>query len=106
MTVPVQRGSMAVLQPPRSRFMITDILAGSGGGGAAAAAALHHHPLHHHHGGVGGGRDGSEDGRSPSPGPRDLSVTPGNRHLHHPAEDSDSDSSGPLDNHSVCSNGE
>ncbi|XP_055709251.1 homeobox protein B-H1-like [Phlebotomus papatasi] len=104
MTVPVQRGSMAVLQPPRSRFMITDILAGSGGGGGAAAAALHHHPLHHHNSG-GGGRDGSEDGRSPSPGPRDLSVTPGNRHLHHPADDSDSDSSGPLDNHSVCSNG-
>uniref|UniRef100_A0A182WP43 Uncharacterized protein n=1 Tax=Anopheles minimus TaxID=112268 RepID=A0A182WP43_9DIPT len=30
MTVPVQRNSLAVLQPPRSRFMITDILAGSG----------------------------------------------------------------------------
>lgn len=26
-TVPVQRGSMAILQAPRSRFMINDILA-------------------------------------------------------------------------------
>lgn len=83
MTVPVQRGSMAILQPPRSRFMITDILAGSGGG-------------------VRGG-DSSEHDRSPSPGPRDLSVPPNSRHHH---DNSDSDSSGGLDDHSICSNGE
>lgn len=94
MTVPVQRGSMALLQPPRSRFMITDILAGSD----------------------------RDDGRSPSPqGPRDLSVPPGGHHRHdldrhissvgggvrgnHHDNDSDSDSSGQLDDHSVCSNG-
>lgn len=85
MTVPVQRGSMAILQPPRSRFMITDILAGSGGGVA-----------------------GLVDGRgSPSPQPRDLSVPPGGRNHHNNHhDDSDSDSSGQLDDHSVCSNGE
>lgn len=84
MTVPVQRGSMAILQPPRSRFMITDILAGSGGGVT-----------------------GMVDGRSPSPQPRDLSVPPGVRHHHNNHhDDSDSDSSGQLDDHSVCSNGE
>lgn len=77
MTVPVQRGSMAVLQPPRSRFMITDILAGTDGGVVM-----------------------NDDGRSPSPQPRDLSVPPGGRH-----DDSDSDSSCPLDDNSVCSNG-
>lgn len=65
--------------------MITDILGGSGGGG-------------------GGGRrgDSSEHDRSPSPGPRDLSVPPNSRHH----DDSDSDSSGGLDDHSICSNGE
>ncbi|XP_062538941.1 homeobox protein B-H1-like isoform X1 [Armigeres subalbatus] len=88
MTVPVQRNSMAVLQPPRSRFMINDILAGS--------QSQHHH---HHHagqngssggGGVGGGADSingsSSEGRTPSPGPRDLSIVPGGHHLghHHP----------------------
>lgn len=88
MTVPVQRGSMAILQPPRSRFMITDILAGSGGG----VAALGHVDGH----------------RSPSPqGPRDLSVPPSGRHHHNNHhDDSDSDSSGQMDDHSVCSNGE
>lgn len=93
MTVPIQRGSaMAVLQPPRSRFMITDILGGGGNVGH------HHHQLHHHHMMSG---HGSEDGHSPSPGPRDLSVGPtGSRN-----DDSDSDSSGQLDNHSICSNG-
>ncbi|XP_055594527.1 homeobox protein B-H1 [Uranotaenia lowii] len=80
MTVPVQRNSMAVLQPPRSRFMITDILAGS---------------QTHHHQQSGGGGDGnstggadsingsSSEGRTPSPGPRDLSLVPGGGHHHH-----------------------
>lgn len=92
MTVPLQRGSMAMLQPPRSRFMITDILGGGGGGG--------------------GGVDSDE--RSPSPqGPRDLSVGQAGRHMHHAMhhqlqhhDDSDSDSSGQLDDQSICSNGE
>lgn len=82
MTVPVQRGSMAILQPPRSRFMITDILAGSGGGVTGQL--------------------------SPSPQPRDLSVPAGGGRHHHNNHhhDSDSDSSGQLDDQSVCSNGE
>lgn len=47
----MQRGaSMAAYQPPRSKFMITDILGGSGK--------------------LGGG----ENERTPSPQPRDLSV--------------------------------
>ncbi|XP_055615728.1 homeobox protein B-H1-like [Toxorhynchites rutilus septentrionalis] len=132
MTVPVQRNSMAVLQPPRSRFMITDIL---GGGGQS-------HQGHHHQGGGGGGGDrggadsvngSSSEGRTPSPGPRDLSLmqghhlhqgagglTPGaqhhlglhhHHHHHHVVDDqdheneSDSDDSCPMDNSSVCSNG-
>ena len=96
MTVPVQRNSMAVLQPPRSRFMITDILAGSGDGVVNGS---------------------SSDGRTPSPqGPRDLSLSQGavsvGRHHHDDHDDhdhdhdSDSDDSCPLDNSSVCSNGE
>lgn len=128
MTVPVQRNSMAVLQPPRSRFMITDIL----GGGQSHQA---------HQGGGGGDRGGadsvngsSSEGRTPSPGPRDLSLmqghhlhqgpgglTPGaqhhlglhhHHHHHHVVDDhdheneSDSDDSCPMDNSSVCSNGE
>lgn len=112
MTVPMQRGSMAVL-PSRSRFMITDIL----GGGGAANAALHLSREHVENG-----------GRSPSPeNPRDLSASAANNnnnhlhHLHHNLglnhhhlsqhnhlhrHDEDSDSSGPLDDdNSVCSNG-
>nr|XP_019558622.2 homeobox protein B-H1 [Aedes albopictus] len=88
MTVPVQRNSMAVLQPPRSRFMINDILAGS--------QSHHHHSQHpgsHQQNGNGGGGGGgadsingsSSEGRTPSPGPRDLSIVPGGHHLgHHP----------------------
>lgn len=111
MTVPIQRGSMAVL-PSRSRFMITDIL---GGGGGNVGAGLHLT------------RDRVENGRSPSPqSPRDLSTTGNNNHHlhhlhhntlnlahhhnhmnnHHRHDDSDSDSSGPLDDNSMCSNGE
>lgn len=114
MTVPMQRGSMAVL-PSRSRFMITDIL--GGGGAANVGAALHL------------SRERVENGgRSPSPdNPRDLSASAANNnnnhlhHLHHNLglnhhhlsqhnhlhrHDEDSDSSGPLDDdNSVCSNG-
>lgn len=115
MTVPMQRGSMAVL-PSRSRFMITDIL--GGGGAANVGAALHLNREHVENG-----------GRSPSPeNPRDLSASAANNnnnhlhHLHHNLglnhhhlsqhnhmlrHDEDSDSSGPLDDdNSVCSNGE
>lgn len=116
MTVPMQRGSMAVL-PSRSRFMITDIL--GGGGAANVTTALHLN------------RDNG--GRSPSPqSPRDLSTAAtNNNHLHHLHHnialanhhhhhhhhlgqhghlhrhaDEDSDSSGPIDDdNSVCSNG-
>ena len=137
MTVPVQRGSMAILQPPRSRFMINDIL--GGGGAVQANGHLHHHQLSslHHHltdTNSSNGRDGSDDNRSPSPGPRDLTLSGnGNRaghphlpllshhHHHHLAalnahhrlngsdptgEDSDDDDSSGNDNHSVSSNGE
>lgn len=114
MTVPMQRGSMAVL-PSRSRFMINDIL--GGGGAANVGAALHLSREHVENG-----------GRSPSPeNPRDLSASAANNnnnhlhHLHHNLglnhhhlsqhnhlhrHDEDSDSSGPLDDdNSVCSNG-
>lgn len=68
----------------RSRFMITDILSG-GHPGAVRDAGLHHVE------------------RSPSPGPRDLSLHSASQQLHQP--DSDTDSSGHPDNGSVCSNG-
>lgn len=88
MTVPMQRASMAgLLQPPRSRFMINDIL--SGGGGPSDGR----HP----------------DGRSLSPQPRDLSVSMSGGNMHHNShnlDDSDSDSSGGMDDHSMSSNGE
>lgn len=84
MTVPVQGGgSMAVLQPPRSsKFMITDILGGNGK--------------------LRSNTDDEERTPSPSPQPRDLSLPPNNMRHH---DDSDSDSSGMLDDHSICSNG-
>lgn len=78
----------------RSRFMITDILSGGGNGGGPPGGP-----------------------RSPSPGPRDLSLHTvsalhhHNHHLnrhhldHHDNVDSDSDSSHHGDNSSVCSNG-
>lgn len=65
----------------RSRFMITDILSGGGGGGPADGIL--------------------RSGRSPSPGPRDLSLHSGPLH-----PDSDTDSSGHPDNSSICSSGE
>ena len=86
MTVPIQMqrgGSMAMLQPPRSKFMINDIL---GGNGKLTS------------------RSGTDDeDRSPSPQPRDLSLPPNS--MRHHADDSDdehSDSS-MLDDHSICS---
>jgi hypothetical protein len=88
-----ERGTqMSMLQPPRSRFMINDILSGAATNGLVGH---NYHPHHHlsmmHH--------NENDGRSPSPqGPRDLSVPPGGRH-----DDSDSDSSDQSDG---CSNGE
>lgn len=79
MTVQEEQRIMPQTAATRSRFMITDILNGP----AADGAILR-----------GGG------GRSPSPGPRDLSLhsTP----LH---ADSDTDSSGHPDTSSICSNG-
>lgn len=79
MTVPLQmqRGSMAY-QPPRSKFMINDIL---GGNGKLRSPA-------------------DDDDRTPSPQPRDLSIPPNT--LRHHNDDSDSDSS-MLDDHSICS---
>lgn len=84
MTVPMQMqrgGSMAVLQPPRSKFMINDILGGSG-------------KL----------RSGTDDeDRTPSPQPRDLSIPPNSmQHQHDDSDDDHSDSS-MLDDHSICS---
>ncbi|CAG9856931.1 unnamed protein product [Phyllotreta striolata] len=60
----------------RSRFMITDILSGPADGAAIIR------------------------GRSPSPGPRDLSLHS------NPIHDSDTDSSGHPDTSSICSNGQ
>lgn len=91
MTVPIQRGSMAIL-PSRSRFMITDIL-GSGGN---VSAGVH----------ITGNM---ENVRSSSPqGPRDLTTNANTNHylhLHHSEsqrehDDSDSDLSGQLDDNS------
>jgi hypothetical protein len=86
MTVPIQMqrgGPMSILQPPRSKFMINDIL---GGNGKLTS------------------RSGTDDeDRSPSPQPRDLSLPPNS--MRHHADDSDdehSDSS-MLDDHSICS---
>lgn len=85
MTVPLQMqrgGSMAMLQPPRSRFMINDIL---GGGGKLRSET-------------------DDDDRSPSPQPRDLSLPPSSMRQHH-NDDSDDDQSDSsmLDDNSICS---
>jgi hypothetical protein len=85
MTVPIQMqpgGSMAVLQPPRSRFMINDIL---GGGGKLRSET-------------------DDDDRTLSPQPRDLSIPP-NTMWHHQNDESDDDQSDSsmIDDHSICS---
>ena len=85
MTVPIQMqrgGSMAVLQPPRSKFMIQDILGGNGK--------------------IRSGTD--DEDRTPSPQPRDLSLPPSSMR-HHQNDDSDDDQSDSsmLDDHSICS---
>lgn len=79
MTVPMQmqRGG-SMIQPPRSKFMINDIL---GGGGKLRSGT-------------------DDDERTPSPQPRDLSIPP--RHHNDDSDDDQSDSS-MLDDHSICS---
>lgn len=76
MTVQDEVRTMPQTAATRSRFMITDILSGPADGAAIIR------------------------GRSPSPGPRDLSL-----HSNPIIHDSDTDSSGHPDNSSVCSNG-
>lgn len=79
MTVQDESRAMPQTAATRSRFMITDILSGGGGGPAENLM---------------------RGGRSPSPGPRDLSLHAGPIH-----PDSDTDSSGHPDTSSICSNG-
>ncbi|XP_017783332.1 PREDICTED: homeobox protein B-H1-like [Nicrophorus vespilloides] len=94
MTVQDEARAMPQTASTRSRFMITDILSGPAelrggngvGGGVGGGGGII---------GVGGG------GRSPSPGPRDLSLHSAPLH-----PDSDTDSSGHPDTSSVCSNGQ
>lgn len=96
MTVPMQRGSMAVL-PSRSRFMINDILENGGRSPSpdnprdlsASAANNNNNHLHHLHHNLG------------------LNHHHLSQHNHLHRHDEDSDSSGPIDDdNSVCSNGE
>ncbi|KAF5302699.1 hypothetical protein FQR65_LT08441 [Abscondita terminalis] len=77
MTVQDEARAMPQTAATRSRFMITDILNSPGDGAAVIR------------------------GRSPSPGPRDLSLHSVPLHA-----DSDTDSSGHPDTSSVCSNGQ
>lgn len=91
MTVQDESRAMPQTAATRSRFMITDILSGGGGGGGGGGAGV----------GAGGPTDNlMRGGRSPSPGPRDLSLHAGPIH-----PDSDTDSSGHPDTSSICSNG-
>lgn len=80
MTVQDEARAMPQTAATRSRFMITDILSGPADGSAAAAIIR-------------------GAARSPSPGPRDLSLHS------NPIHDSDTDSSGHPDTSSICSNG-
>lgn len=83
MTVPIQmqRGSsIAMIQQPRSKFMINDIL---GGNGKLTRSGT------------------DDDDRSQSPQPRDLSAN-SMRHHNDDSDDEHSDSS-MLDDHSICS---
>lgn len=89
MTIPLhmQRGPMSAMlhhhhhHQPRSKFMINDILGGSGGKIQSS--------------------ENEDDERTPSPQPRDLSASS----LRHHDVDSDEDQSDSsmLDDHSVCS---
>lgn len=79
MTVQDEPRAMPQTAATRSRFMITDILNGPSDGAVDLMRT---------------------SGRSPSPGPRDLSLHS------NPVHDSDTDSSGHPDTSSVCSNGE
>lgn len=80
MTVPMQRGG-SMIQQPRSKFMINDIL---GGNGKLRSVT-------------------DDEDRTPSPQPRDLSLPPNSmRHQHDDSDDDQSDSS-MLDDHSICS---
>lgn len=85
MTVPIQmqRGSMAMLQPPRSKFMINDIL---GGNGKLATRSCT-----------------DDEDRSPSPQPRDLSLPPNSMRHHGDDSDDEHSDSSMLDDHSICS---
>ncbi|CAG9764379.1 unnamed protein product [Ceutorhynchus assimilis] len=76
MTVQDESRAMPQTAATRSRFMITDILNGPAADGTIMRG-----------------------GRSPSPGPRDLSLHS------NPIHDSDTDSSGHPDTSSICSNG-
>lgn len=78
MTVQDEPRAMPQTAATRSRFMITDILNGPSDGAVDLMRT---------------------SGRSPSPGPRDLSLHS------NPVHDSDTDSSGHPDTSSVCSNG-
>lgn len=86
MTVPMQmQRSMAMIQQPRSKFMINDIL---GGNGKLTSA-----------------RSGTDDDdRSQSPQPRDLSANSMRHHnVHNDDSDDEHSDSSMLDDHSICS---
>lgn len=84
MTVPIQM-QRGLLQPPRSKFMINDIL---GGGGKLAKHRL--------------GTD--DEDRSSSPQPRDLSANSMRHHnVHNEDSDDEHSDSSMLDDHSICS---
>lgn len=86
MTVPIQMQRGGILQPPRSKFMINDIL---GGGGKLADQRL-------------GNND--DDDRSSSPQPRDLSANSMRHHnVHNDDSDDEHSDSSMLDDHSICS---
>lgn len=85
MTVPIQMQRGGILQPPRSKFMINDIL---GGGGKLTDQRL--------------GTD--DEDRSSSPQPRDLSANAMRHHnVHNDDSDDEHSDSSMLDDHSICS---
>lgn len=112
MTVQDDTASKAMPQTAstRSRFMITDILSGGGGNGPPGSGPRNPETiLRNSESVLSSVRNDANGARSPSPGPRDLSLhaSQGLHHqLHHHHPDSDTDSSGHPDTGSVCSNGE